>query len=152
MFRGQYEHTMDGKGRISVPARFREVLASIDVTNENADRIILTRTFEQCLVVYPMDKWLNFEEKIRSLPQFNPNVQRLKRVYIAGAVEASIDSHGRLLVPQAMRDYAGLDRNCVWVGQLDTIELWSQEKWQGAVEAALQDPQELSQAMAELGL
>ena len=152
MFRGQYEHTMDGKGRVSVPARFREVLAELDVTGENADRIILTRTFEQCLVVYPMDQWLNFEEKIRKLPQFNPHVQRLKRVYVAGAVEASIDSHGRLLVPQAMRDFAQLARNCVWVGQLDTIELWAQESWQGAVDAALQDPQELSKAMADLGL
>ena len=152
MFRGQYEHTMDGKGRISVPARFREVLADLDVTGENADRIILTRTFEQCLVVYPMDKWLNFEEKIRELPQFNPHVQRLKRVYVAGAVEASIDSHGRMLVPAAMREYADLDRNCVWVGQLDTVELWSQPSWKGAVDDALGDPQELSEAMADLGL
>ncbi len=152
MFRGQYEHTLDGKGRISVPARFREVLADLDATGENADRIILTRTFEHCLVVYPMDKWLNFEEKIRRLPQFNPNVQRLKRVYVAGAVEVSIDSHGRLLVPQAMRDYAELERECVWVGQLETIELWSQEKWQGAVDQALADPEELSAAMSELGL
>lgn len=152
MFRGQYEHTMDGKGRISVPARFREVLTELDVTGESADRIILTRTFEQCLVVYPIDQWLNFEEKIRNLPQFNPHVQRLKRVYVAGAVEGSIDSHGRLLVPRSMRDYAALDRNCVWVGQLDTFELWSEQSWQGAVDAALQDPQELSEAMAELGL
>ena len=152
MFRGQYEHTMDGKGRISVPARFREVLAELDVTGENADRIILTRTFEQCLVVYPMDRWLDFEEKIRQLPQFNPHVQRLKRVYVAGAVEASIDSHGRLLVPQAMRDYAHLDRNCVWVGQLETVELWSQQSWQGAMDQALTNPQELTEAMAELGL
>ncbi len=152
MFRGQYEHRMDGKGRISVPARFREVLQDLDVTGEHADRIILTRTFENCLVVYPMDKWLNFEEKIRQLPQFNPHVQRLKRVYVAGAVEVSMDSHGRLLVPQPMRDFAQLERDCVWVGQLETVELWSSENWKGAVDEALEDPQELSEAMAELGL
>ncbi len=152
MFRGQYEHTMDGKGRISVPARFREVLAEEDVTGDASDRIILTRTFERCLVAYPMDKWLSFEEKIRQLPQFDRNVQRLKRVYIAGAVEGSIDSHGRLLVPSAMREYADLDRNCVWVGQLDTFELWSERHWQGAVDEALGDPQELTEAMADLGL
>ncbi|RDV39349.1 division/cell wall cluster transcriptional repressor MraZ [Bradymonadaceae bacterium TMQ3] len=152
MFRGQYEHTMDGKGRISVPARYREVLAANDPTGDHADRLILTRTFEQCLVVYPMDKWLAFEEKVRALPQFNPSVQQLKRVYIAGAVECSIDSHGRLLVPQAMRDFAQLDRECVWVGQLDTVELWSRAKWDGAVEDALEDPQALSAAMSELGL
>ncbi len=152
MFRGQYEHRMDGKGRISVPARFREVLEDLDVTGENADRIILTRTFENCLVVYPMDKWLNFEEKIRQLPQFNPHVQRLKRVYVAGAVEVSMDSHGRLLVPQPMRAFAQLERDCVWVGQLETVELWSSANWQGAVDEALEDPEELSEAMAELGL
>jgi MraZ protein len=152
MFRGQYEHTMDGKGRISIPARYREVLAEMDATGQGADKIILTRTFQQCLVVYPLDQWLNFEEKIRGLPQFNPHVQQLKRVYVAGAIECSIDSHGRLLVPQAMRDFAGLDRECVWVGQLDTVELWSRDRWQGAVDEAMQDPQALAQAMADLGL
>ncbi|MFU8805146.1 MAG: division/cell wall cluster transcriptional repressor MraZ [Bradymonadaceae bacterium] len=152
MFRGQYEHTMDGKGRISIPSRYRDVLSEMDLADGGADRIILTRTFQQCLVVYPLDKWLNFEEKIRGLPQFNPHVQQLKRVYIAGAVECSIDSHGRLLVPQAMRDFAGLDRECVWVGQLDTVELWARGRWQGAVDNAMQDPQALAQAMADLGL
>jgi MraZ protein len=152
MFRGQYEHTMDGKGRISIPARYREVLSEMDATGQGAERIILTRTFQQCLVVYPLDKWLNFEEKIRGLPQFNPHVQQLKRVYVAGAVECSIDSHGRLLVPQAMRDFSGLDRECVWVGQLDTVELWSRDRWQGAVDEAMQDPQALANAMADLGL
>lgn len=152
MFRGQYEHTLDGKGRISVPARFREVLAEHDDSGENADRIILTRTFEKCLVAYPMDRWLSFEEKIRELPQFDPNVQQLKRVYVAGAVEASIDSHGRLLVPSSMREYAELDRNCVWVGQLENFELWSERHWQGAVDEALGDPEDLNEAMADLGL
>lgn len=152
MFRGQYEHTMDGKGRISIPARYREVLGEMDATGQGAERIILTRTFQQCLVVYPLDKWLNFEEKIRGLPQFNPHVQQLKRVYVAGAVECSIDSHGRLLVPQAMRDFSGLDRECVWVGQLDTVELWARDRWQGAVDEAMQDPQALANAMADLGL
>lgn len=152
MFRGQYEHTMDGKGRVSLPARFREVLADLDASGEGSDRVILTRTFQKCLVLYPLDKWLNFEEKVRGLPQFDPNVQQLKRVYIAGAVECSLDSHGRLLIPQAMREFAQFERECVWVGQLDTAELWSKRRWDSVVEEALQDPKGLAEAMAELGL
>ncbi len=155
MFRGQYEHTIDTKGRISVPAKYREVLGEMSgasETEKSVDRIILTRTFQQCLVVYPYDKWLGFEDKIRQLPQFNPHVQQLKRVYIAGAIECSIDSHGRLLVPQAMRDFAGLDRECIWVGQLDTCELWAGDRWSGAIEEAMADPKALAEAMSDLGL
>ena len=99
MFRGQYEHTMDSKGRVSLPARFREVLTELASSPENADRVILTRTFQKCLVLYPLEQWMNFEEKVRQLPQFDPRVQQLKRVYIAGAVECSLDSHGRVLIP-----------------------------------------------------
>lgn len=152
MFRGQYEHTLDGKGRCSLPARFREVLADTDATGTSAERVILTRTFQKCLVLYPLDKWLNFEEKIRQLPQFNPQVQQLKRVYIAGALECTIDGNGRLLVPQSMREFADLERDVVWVGQLDTMELWSASRWNAAVDDALQDPKGLAEAMASLGL
>lgn len=152
MFRGQYEHTMDAKGRVSLPARFREVLTDLDPTGDSGDRVILTRTFQKCLVLYPLDKWLNFEEKIRQLPQFDPRVQQLKRVYIAGAVECSLDSHGRILVPQGMREFADFDREVVWIGQLDTMELWSKGRWDNAIEDAMQDPKGLAESMAELGL
>lgn len=152
MFRGQYEHTMDAKGRVSLPARFREVLAERNPTGDVSDRVILTRTFQKCLVLYPLDQWLNFEEKVQKLPQFDPHVQQLKRVYIAGATECSLDSHGRLLIPQPMREFAQLEREVVWVGQLDTMELWSGHRWQTVVEEALQDPKGLAEAMAELGL
>ncbi len=152
MFRGQYEHTMDAKGRVSLPARFREVLAEMDVEGNNADRVILTRNFEKSLELYPLDKWLNFEEKVRSLPQFDPNVQRVLRVFVAGAVECSLDSHGRLLVPQPMRQFGGLEREVVWVGQLEKVQLWSKPRWDAAVDAALEDAAELQQKVAEFGL
>lgn len=150
MFRGQYDHTLDTKGRVSLPARFREVLSEESI--DAADRVILTRTFQKCLVVYPFQQWTEFEDRIRKLPQFDPAVQRLKRVYIAGAVECSLDKHGRILVPSTMREYADLLRDVVWVGQLETIELWSQTRWQAAMDEALEDPKGLSQAMADLGL
>lgn len=150
MFRGQYDHTLDTKGRVSLPARFREVLSEESL--DAADRVILTRTFQKCLVVYPFQQWTEFEDRIRKLPQFDPAVQRLKRVYIAGAVECSLDKHGRILVPSSMREFADLLRDVVWVGQLETIELWSQSRWQVAMDEALEDPKGLSQSMADLGL
>ena len=152
VFRGQYQHSIDAKGRVSLPAKFRENLAELDITAQASDRIILTRTFHQCLVAYPYDRWLRFEEKIRQLPQFDPNIIRLKRVYVAGAIECTLDGHGRLLVPQTMRDYAELEGQVMWVGQLDTIELWSSKRWQDAVDDALSDPKALAQAMAQFGL
>jgi len=151
MFRGQYEHTMDSKGRVSLPARFREVLTELASSPENADRVILTRTFQKCLVLYPLEQWMNFEEKVRQLPQFDPRVQQLKRVYIAGAVECSLDSHGRVLIPQPMREFAGFERELNWVGQLDTMELWSKSRWESALDDAMQDPKGLAEAMANLG-
>lgn len=152
MFRGQYEHTMDAKGRVSLPARYREVLVEMDVEGKNADRVILTRNFEKSLELYPLDKWLNFEEKVRSLPQFDPYVQRVLRVFVAGAVECTLDSHGRLLVPKSMRDFASLERDVIWVGQLEKIQIWSKSRWDSAVEAALENTAELQQKVAEFGL
>lgn len=152
MFRGQYEHTMDAKGRVSLPARYREVLTEMDVEGRNAGRVILTRNFEKSLELYPLDKWLNFEEKVRGLPQFDPYVQRVLRVFIAGAVECTLDSHGRLLVPKSMREFATLEREVVWVGQLEKVQMWSKPSWDRAVEAALEDTDELRQKVAEFGL
>lgn len=151
MFRGQYDHTLDAKGRVSLPARFREVLSN-NASTDATDRVILTRTFQKCLVLYPYLQWMEFEERIRKLPQFDPAVQKLKRVYIAGAVECTLDKHGRVLVPSAMRKYADLERDVVWVGQLETVELWSSARWQNAMEDALDDPKGLAEAMAELGI
>ncbi|AWV89535.1 division/cell wall cluster transcriptional repressor MraZ [Bradymonas sediminis] len=152
MFRGQYEHTMDAKGRVSLPARYREVLTEMDVEGRNAGRVILTRNFEKSLELYPLDKWLNFEEKVRSLPQFDPYVQRVLRVFVAGAVECTLDSHGRLLVPKSMREFASLERDVVWVGQLEKVQMWSKPSWDRAVNAALEDTEELRQKVAEFGL
>lgn len=152
MFRGHYEHVLDAKGRVSLPARFREVLSDLDITDAGADRIILTRTFQKCLVAYPYDKWLRFEEKVRRLPQFDPSVQRLKRVYVAGAIECTLDKQGRLLVPAMMREFADLGERVVWVGQLDTIELWDHAHWQTALDEAMANPKSLAQSMADFGL
>jgi len=99
MFRGRYEHTIDAKGRTSLPARYRDVLSAM-----NERRIILTSALDPCLVAYAMQEWHAFEEKLSKLPQFDRSVQKLKRIYVSGAVECEVDDSGRVLVPPTLRD------------------------------------------------
>ena len=97
MFKGRYETTLDSKGRTSLPARFRHVLADGD-----HDRIVVTTALDPCLVVYPYSGWCEFEKKIAGLPSFDPNVIQLKRLYVAGASECPVDGHGRILLPPSL--------------------------------------------------
>ncbi|MFW6066971.1 MAG: division/cell wall cluster transcriptional repressor MraZ, partial [Myxococcota bacterium] len=120
MFRGRYEHAIDAKGRTSLPSRFREVLAAGGET-----RLVLTTGLEPCVVAYTMSEWLGFEERLSKLPQFDPNVQMLRRIYVSGAVECDLDRVGRVLIPQTLRDHAQLGREALWAGMGNHIELWS---------------------------
>lgn len=150
MFRGQYEHAIDGKGRTSVPARFREVLASRDQS-----RLVVTSGLEPCLVAYPMNEWEAFEERLASLPRFDPSVAMIRRIYVSGAVELEMDKLGRVLIPQALRNYAGLERQSLWAGMGTHLELWSKPRFDDLRASVLDDPQqriEMAQRLAELGL
>lgn len=151
-FRGHYEHTMDSKGRISFPARYREVLEARDPSGENADRVILTHAIDGNLDVYPLEKWRQFEEKLQELPSFKQEVKSVKRMYIGSAQECSLDSNGRLLVPKSMRGYAGLEREVVWVGQIDKVELWPRSEWETVTADAQAEPEEVQEALTDLGL
>ncbi len=154
MFRGVYEHTLDSKGRVSVPKRFRDGLLSATDT-----QVVLTRGLNRCLVVYSMDRWRHFEERVLSRSQFDVNVIRAKRIFVAGAQECELDAQGRILIPPALRAYAEFDRDLAWVGQLDSIELWSMDKWQKAYDNALLNHGDamtfddaFAEALANLGL
>jgi MraZ protein len=131
MFRGRYEHSIDDKGRTSFPVKFREIL-----TAHYDDRLIVTSHFDTCLVAYPYAEWLAFEEKVRQKPKFDEAVKRLKRLVIGGAVECPIDKQGRLLLPQTLREHAQIKAEVVWVGQVDTIEIWAKELWDEEAKAA----------------
>ena len=125
MFRGHFEHAIDAKGRTSLPARFRDVLAATGDA-----RIILTKSpFDPCLHLVPMNGWEAIEAKIAAQPQFDANVIRLRRLYISAAVECEIDKQGRILVPNALRDYAALHKDVLWAGMVNMVELWSRQKW-----------------------
>jgi MraZ protein len=128
MFRGHFEHAIDAKGRTSIPSRFRDVL-----TAENDARLIVTPAlFDPCLHVHPMRAWEDLEAKIANLPQFDPNVVAFRRRYISAAVECEIDKQGRILIPPALREHAGLQKDVLWAGMGQTIELWASERWQAA--------------------
>ncbi|MBZ0121885.1 MAG: division/cell wall cluster transcriptional repressor MraZ [Sandaracinaceae bacterium] len=150
MFRGQYEHAIDGKGRTSVPSRFREVLTAAEET-----KLVVTTGLDPCLVCYPMREWLAFEERLAALPRFDPSVAMIRRIYVSGATEIEIDKLGRVLIPAALRDYAGLTRDALWAGMGTHLELWSKARFDELRNAALADVEqrtEMARRLGELGL
>ena len=122
MFRGQFEHTIDSKGRISVPSRFREVLKKHD------DRLIITIS-DRCLVAYTNEEWAVLEQKLSILPQMDKGVQDFYRHIYSNAMDCNIDKQGRLLIPQNLRDYANLQKEVVLVGEMKKIEIWAKDRW-----------------------
>lgn len=147
MFRGRYEHTIDAKGRTSLPARYRDVLSSL-----GERRIILTSALDPCLVAYTSPEWMAFEERLAKLPQFDRAVQKLKRIYVSGAVECEVDDSGRILIPSTLRDYGALKKNVVWAGSGKYAELWDVELWKQHFEATEEERAEIGARLAELGL
>jgi MraZ protein len=123
MFRGSSFHTIDNKGRIIIPARFREGIKS-----EGGDGVMISR-LDSCLVAYPFDEWRNLETKILSLAETSENMRRFRRVFIGGAFECPYDKQDRILIPQSLRQYAGLDKEIVLVGVLNHFEIWARENW-----------------------
>ena len=147
MFRGRYEHTIDAKGRTSLPARYRDVLSTL-----GERRIVLTSALDPCLVAYTMPEWTSFEEKLSKLPQFDRAVVKLKRIYVSGAVDVEVDPSGRILIPPTLRDYASLEKNVVWAGAGKYAELWDKKHWGAHFETTDDERREISARLAELGL
>ena len=120
MLMGEYNHTIDAKGRLIVPAKFREVLG---------DEFVVTKGLDNCLFVYPNDEWQKFEEKLQTLPLTNKNARQFARFFVAGATPCELDKQGRILLPATLREFAGLEKDVVLTGMLNRIEIWSKEKW-----------------------
>jgi len=123
MFRGSSFHTIDAKGRIIIPARFRDVIKS-----DGKDGAMISR-MDRCLVAYPFNEWQNLESKILSMAEKSENMRRFRRVFIGGAFDCLCDKQDRILVPPSLRQYAGLDKEIVLVGVLDHFEIWSRDSW-----------------------
>ena len=121
MFMGEYQHTIDIKGRMIVPAKFREELGS---------QFVVTRGLDKCLIIYPMEEWNEVEEKLKKLPLTKKDARAFTRFFFSGAVECDIDKQGRINIPQTLRTYAELDKECVVIGVSNRVELWSKEVWE----------------------
>ncbi|SFD82650.1 MraZ protein [Lentibacillus persicus] len=121
MFMGEFQHNIDTKGRIIVPAKFREELG---------DNFVVTRGLDKCLFAYPMDEWKILEEKLKKLPLTKKDARAFTRFFFSGAVECEVDKQGRINIPQPLRNYAALDKECVVIGVSNRVEFWADENWQ----------------------
>jgi len=122
MFRGSSYHSLDAKGRIIVPARFRDIIRS------DGDGAMISR-MDRCLVAYTFSEWRRIEDKLLALAEKSETMRRFRRVFIGGAFECACDKQERILVPPSLRQYAELDKEIVLVGVLDHFEIWSRENW-----------------------
>lgn len=148
MFRGQFTHSIDAKGRTSLPSRFREQLA-----RDGDLRLILTPAlFEQCIDVYPFRAWEAFEARVAQLPQFDPGVVRLRRLYVSAAVDCELDKQGRVLVPAHLREHSALKREVVWAGVGNKAELWASESWAETNQMSPEERDDLKHKMSGWGL
>lgn len=120
MFYGEYQHTIDPKGRVIVPSRFRENLG---------EKFILTKGLDGCLFAYSPEEWTSLETKLRALPFTDKDVRAFIRFFFAGATECEVDKQGRILVPANLREYAKLDKDIVIIGVSTRVEIWDKEIW-----------------------
>ncbi len=148
MFRGTFEHTIDDKGRVSVPARFREFLQA-----SNDDRVVITNFSiggHPCLDVYPYAAWVRLEELLRQKPQFNPQVLKFITYYVGSAHDCEIDRQGRILLPTGLREFAGLKKEAVFASAIDKFRIWDRESWKQVFEAAGREFAERPELLGEL--
>lgn len=122
MFIGEYEHTVDAKGRVIMPVKLRE---------EMGEKFIITKGQEGCLFAYSQNEWKNFEEKLKTLPSYtNKNVRDFIRYFLSGAVECELDKQGRFLIPSNLRKHAMLEKEVVIIGVGSKIEIWDRQEWE----------------------
>lgn len=143
MFIGEYNHSVDTKGRMNVPAKFREDLG---------ERFYMTKGLDNCLFMFPEAEWRVFEEKLKTLPLTNRNARAFVRLFFAGATECTLDKQGRVNIPQTLRDHGQIAKEVIVIGVGTRVELWSESNW-----TEYNDPDNISyddiaEQMAELGI
>jgi MraZ protein len=124
MFRGATRVTLDAKGRMAIPSRYRERLMTIA-----QGRLVATIDRDHCLLIYPLPDWEEIERKLVRLPALNKQVRRLQRLMVGYAAELEMDGHGRILLPRELREFAALERQAMLIGQGNKFELWNDERW-----------------------
>ena len=140
MFMSEYNHTLDTKGRLIIPAKFRETLG---------EEFVISKGMDGCLFVYANDDWNAFEQKLTSLPLINKEARQFARFFLAGAATVEVDKQGRILLPAHLREFAGLEKDVVVIGANTKAEIWDRARWE-ALNAAW-DPREMLQTLEEIG-
>jgi MraZ protein len=143
VFLGEFEHSLDDKGRLAIPAKFRPELSQ---------GLVLTRGLDRCLFVWPLAEWRALAEKLGRLSLMHADARRLQRLLFSGAVDTQLDRLGRVLVPGFLRTYAGLEDAAVVAGVLNRIEIWDRDQWAVERSAAEEQSAELAEHLSELGL
>ncbi len=146
MFRGRSVHTLDAKGRIRIPTRFRETLKT-----RYDDRCIITN-LDRCLIAYPLQEWEKIEEKLGELSLVRQDVKAFQRFFISGATECNFDKQGRILIPQTLREHASLEREVVLAGLLKSFEIWSKPLWDQEIKNAHENFAQITTTLSELGI
>ncbi len=146
MFRGRFEYSLDDKGRVKIPPKFKEILKE-----KHQNTLVLT-VFDDCIYAYPYDVWEELERKAVNLPLTNKAARRFKRMFFSSAQDVNIDKQGRILIPGVLREDVGIDKDVVVLGNLDHIEIWSKERWDSESKALRESEEELAEEIEKLGI
>ena len=144
MFRGSFEHSVDSKGRVSVPSRFRDILAE-----RYEGKLVLTMDFDKCIMVYPLEEWERIEEKIKALPQSQKEVKDYTRFVFSNATECELDKQGRILLPPPLREGARITKSVMVVGIINKMEIWDTNAWEARKS---QTGDKIGEVLSSLGL
>lgn len=143
MLLGEYNHTIDEKSRVIVPAKFREDLGN---------KFVVTKGLDNCLFVYSINEWQNFEAKLKALPLSNTNARTFTRFFASGATECEIDKQGRIVIPANLREHADLTKEVVVIGVSTRVEIWAKEKWLEYTSPENINLEEVTDQMSNLGI
>ncbi len=143
MFTGEYQHTLDGKGRVIIPSKLRDGLG---------DRFVITRGLDQCLFVYPNSEWVRLEQKLKQLPFTKSDSRAFTRLFFSGAMEVEADKQGRILIPNNLREYAGIEKEVMFIGVSNRVEVWSEDSWKGYFDQANENYEELAEKLVDFDL
>lgn len=144
MFIGQHQHSIDEKGRLQLPVKWRSKLA--------ADGAVITKGFDGSLTVYPMTVWEGIAAKLAALPQSQPEVRAYVRLILASAVDVELDSSGRVVIPQYLRQYAHVGKQTILAGLNDRIEIWDNQAWEAYQNGIDQESKEFQETLKEIGI
>jgi len=140
---GEYKHNVDIKGRMIVPAKFRDGLG---------DTFVVTRGLDKCLFAYPLDEWKVIETKLKQLPLTKKDARAFTRFFFSGAVECEVDKQGRINIPQNLRNYAVLEKECVVIGVSERVEIWANENWEQYVEESEESFAEIAENLMDFDI